>query len=41
MKKRRYVDIFEILSQFCDSKRDALGKGWGKVQQHTGSRVPE
>lgn len=24
------MEIFEILSQFCDSKKDAMGKGWGK-----------
>ena len=35
------MEIFEILSQFCDSKKDAMGKGWGKMQQHTGNRVPE
>ena len=34
-EKRRYVENFEILNQFWDSKKEAMGKGWGKMQEYT------
>lgn len=32
------MGIFEIVNQFCDSKKEAMGKGWGNMQQYTRNR---